>query len=292
MFLAWRKDLSRLGGELPALDWLLNGAAGISRAHLQTLLLDPNGQVDLRCPRLEVERLWRTHLSESVPLQYLVGRCCWRDFDLAVGPAVLIPRPETECMIDLAVEMLDRQARKAHPARGTSISPLWADLGTGSGCLALGLAQAFPKSQGLAVDISPEALMQAQRNLEEAGLTRRVRLIQGHWFTAVQPWWGQLQLVLANPPYIPSKEVELLDPVVRDYEPRLALDGGVDGLCAMRLLIKDAPKALKSGGVLLIEHHHDQSDQMLKLLGSHGLVDGQSHQDLEGHRRFVSARRP
>jgi release factor glutamine methyltransferase len=274
------------------LDWLLDLAAGISRSKLQSLMLHPSGWVELKRPRGELERLWRQHLDESVPLQYLVGRCFWRTFELEVGPAVLIPRPETEAMIDLAVDLV----REASPAKGTAslgtASPLWADLGTGSGCLAIGLAQAFPQSEGLAVDVSAEALDQAQRNLKRAGLDARVRLLQGHWFQAVKPWWGHLSLVLANPPYIPSAEVQRLHPVVRDHEPLLALDGGEDGLTAIRSLAQQAPRALSPGGWLLIEHHHDQSDSVLALLAQNGLRDGRFHTDLEGHRRFASARVP
>jgi release factor glutamine methyltransferase len=195
-------------------------------------------------------------------------------------------------MIDLAVDLV----REASPAKGTAslgtASPLWADLGTGSGCLAIGLAQAFPQSEGLAVDVSAEALDQAQRNLKRAGLDARVRLLQGHWFQAVKPWWGHLSLVLANPPYIPSAEVQRLHPVVRDHEPLLALDGGEDGLTAIRSLAQQAPRALSPGGWLLIEHHHDQSDSVLALLAQNGLRDGRVHTDLEGHRRFASARVP
>jgi release factor glutamine methyltransferase len=101
-----------------------------------------------------------------------------------------------------------------------------------------------------------------------------------------------LHLVLANPPYIPAAEVDRLDPVVRDHEPRLALDGGADGLDCIRGLAVDAAKALAPGGWLLLEHHHDQSQRVMTLLASHRLVDIQAHGDLEGHRRFVCGRRP
>lgn len=274
------------------MDWLLDVAAGLSRSRIQSLLLHPSGWVELRSPRGDLERLWRQHLEESVPLQYLVGRCFWRTFELEVGPAVLIPRPETESMIDLAVELLREESQNSGSASLGAANPLWADLGTGSGCLAMGLAQAFPQSQGLAVDVSAEALHQAQRNLKRTGLEARVRLLQGHWFQAVKPWWGHLRLVLANPPYIPSAEVQRLPPVVRDYEPLLALDGGEDGLTAIRSLAQQAAMALAPGGWLLLEHHHDQSESVLTLLAQHGLRDGRFHTDLEGHRRFASARVP
>jgi release factor glutamine methyltransferase len=101
-----------------------------------------------------------------------------------------------------------------------------------------------------------------------------------------------LKLVVSNPPYIPSHQIDQLDPVVRDHEPRLALDGGHDGLSSIRTIAEAAPSALAPGGRLLLEHHHDQSDQVLSLLNEQGLVDCLFHLDLEGNKRFASARQP
>jgi release factor glutamine methyltransferase len=281
--ISWRQDLLRLGGERQALDWLLDMAGGLSPSGLQTLRLHPHRPIDLPIPREDLEHFWREHLAASAPLQYLVGRCCWRTFEMAVGPAVLIPRPETELLIDLATRFV------ATPA---AAELLWADLGTGSGCLALALAEAWPTSQGLAVDLSEEALCQARINLHHVGVGHRVKLVQGSWFGALQPWWGRLQLVVSNPPYIPSHQIEQLEPGVRDHEPRLALDGGHDGLCSIRTIAEAAPSALAPGGWLLLEHHHDQSEQVLCLLDEQGLVDCEFHLDLEGNKRFASARQP
>lgn len=290
-FWIWRQTLIGPGRDAGALDWLLEVAAGLSRARLQTLRLHPGSWVHLRRSRRDLEHLWQMHLADSVPLQYLVGRCYWRNAEVEVGPAVLIPRPETEAMVDLGVALIQRVPTGAAHAPGEPVGPLWADLGTGSGCLAMGLGEELPMSRGLAVDVSSEALVQARRNLQQAGLSDRVQCIQGDWFGAVRPWWGRLHLVVANPPYIPTMEVDQLEPVVRDHEPRIALDGGEDGLAAIRRIAHAAPNALAPGGWLLMEHHHDQSDQVLNLLAGQGLVDGQSHRDLEGHRRFASARR-
>jgi release factor glutamine methyltransferase len=279
--LSWRQNLLGLGGEREALDWLLDMAGGLSPSRLQRLRLDPDAAINLPIPLGDLEGLWREHLVASAPLQYLVGRCCWRTFEMAVGPGVLIPRPETELLIDLATELV-----------GEATELLWADLGTGSGCLAVALADAWPGSRGLAVDLSAEALNQARINLEGAGVQQRVELVQGSWLEALQPWWGRLQLVVANPPYIPTPTFHQLDPIVRDHEPRLALDGGPDGLSCLRAIAAAAPLALAPGGWLLVEHHHDQSDPVLSLLEHHGLVDGGCHMDLEGHKRFACARQP
>ena len=283
--LAWRRVQLRRGGSSADFDWLLEFAGGLGWSQLQRLRLDPGQPVALRCSQAAIAALWSQHLKAATPLQYLVGIAPWRDFELAVGPGVLIPRQETELLIELvqALGLADRAG---------SAPLLWADLGTGSGCLALALAQLLPTSLGLAVDASATALVQAGANLERQGLAGRVALRQGSWWQPLQPEWGQLDLVLSNPPYIPTPVWQELAPVVRDHEPPLALDGGPDGLDALRAIAAGAPQALAPGGWLLLEHHHDQSEAVQALLAEQGLGAIQPHPDLEGHGRFVSARRP
>jgi release factor glutamine methyltransferase len=240
--------------------------------------------VRLAQPLARLEELWRRHRRTAEPLQYLVGRCPWRDLELQVGPGVLIPRQETELLVDLALAL-------APPTpRGAGLR--WADLGTGSGALAVALARALPAGRGLAVDASDEALTFAALNRAAAGVEERFTLMRSDWWEALKPWWGELELVVANPPYIPSITVEGLEPVVRDHEPRSALDGGSDGLAALRTITAGASQALAPGGVLLLEHHHDQSQSVGLLLELAGLVEVQAHRDLEGVRRFASGRRP
>ena len=280
--LAWRRAMLALGGRPADFDWLLDLAGGIPWAELQLLRLSPQQPLHLHSDRVGLEALWRRHLQHAEPLQYLVGLCPWRDFDLAVAPGVLIPRQETELLVDLACAAL----------AGSCPAPLWADLGTGSGCLAVALAQALPNGFALASDLSGEALQQAAKNLHRHGLGGRVQLRQGDWWQALEPWWGQLDLVVANPPYIPSALLADLDPVVRDHEPCLALDGGTDGLAAIRSIVAGAGRALAPGGVLLLEHHHDQSAAVLSLLDQAGLEQPSAHADLEGVLRFAAARRP
>ena len=283
--LAWRRVQLRRGGSPADFDWLLEFAGGLGWSQLQRLRLDPGQPVALRCSQAAIAALWSQHLKAATPLQYLVGIAPWRDFELAVGPGVLIPRQETELLIELvqALGLADRAG---------SAPLLWADLGTGSGCLALALAQLLPTSLGLAVDASATALAQAGANLERQGAAGRVALRQGSWWQPLQPEWGRLDLVLSNPPYIPTPVWQDLAPVVRDHEPPLALDGGPDGLDALRAIAAGAPQALAPGGWLLLEHHHDQSEAVQALLAEQGLEAIQPHPDLEGHGRFVSARRP
>ncbi|MFM7086413.1 MAG: peptide chain release factor N(5)-glutamine methyltransferase [Cyanobium sp.] len=295
--LAWRRSMLAVPGSGPAsaaaLDWLLDLAGGLSMASLQMLWLHPERQAQLACPLASLEQLWRRHRGSDEPLQYLVGRCPWRDLELDVGPGVLIPRQETELLIDLALSLAP------HPPPGQP--RLWADLGTGSGALAIALARAWPGSEGLAVETSSAALQLASLNLARerqshsgaahgGAAPARVQLLQGDWWQAIRPWWGRLQLVVSNPPYIPSATLAGLDPVVRDHEPSLALDGGSDGLSALRTIIAGASEALAPGGVLLLEHHHDQSAAVQALLAQAGARAQEAHRDLEGVLRFASAR--
>jgi release factor glutamine methyltransferase len=309
--LAWRRRLlsESAGGssQAAALDWLLELAGGLSWRQLQELRLDPQRPVALDRPLAELESLWQRHCHQHEPLQYLVGLCPWRDLQLAVAPGVLIPRPETELLVDLALALTPAVA-PGQPLR-------WVDLGTGSGCLALALLHALPHSEGLAVDSSHAALLQASTNLgarlpdtaappadtipghappAEPGSPQRrgqLQIRQGDWWEPIRDHWGQLQLAVSNPPYIPTAELARLDAVVRDHEPWQALDGGRDGLMAIRRIIGGAPGALAPGGVLLLEHHHDQSEAVIDLLIAAGLEDPCAHHDLEGVNRFASARR-
>ena len=279
--LQWRRQLLQGGGSASALDWLLDLQGGVGWQQLQQLRLRPEAALQLHTPLAQLEQLWQQHRRSGEPLQYLVGRCPWRDLELQVAPGVLIPRQETELLMDLAL------ARLGSPGPG-----VWADLGTGSGCLAIALGRAWPASQGLAVDCSAAALAQAATNLKAHGLEARVCLRQGNWWEPLQDHWGRLELVVANPPYIPTAVWQELDPGVREHEPALALDGGADGLNAIRAIATGALAALAPGGWLLLEHHHDQASAAQTLLSQGGLSQVQGHRDLEGVERFASGQAP
>ena len=281
--LEWRRDQLRAGGRASQLDWLLDLVGGVSWQTLQQLRLQPERSVALNEPLSGLTELWQRHLRSDEPMQYLVGRCPWRDLELEVQPGVLIPRQETELLQELAASLLE--------STGQDTPQRWADLGTGSGCLAMALARAWPQSQGWAVDLSRPALSQAERNLKRYGLLERVGLLEGSWWEPLRPWFGSLQLVVSNPPYIPTAVWRELEPQVRDHEPALALDGGPDGLEPMRAIARDAAMALAPGGLLLVEHHHDQSAAVLEVFQKAGLEQCKAHPDLEGIQRFASARR-
>ena len=280
----WRREqLLGQQDQAAALDWLLELEAGLRWRELQASYLHPEAPVQLDCSLQRLEQIWQQHCQQQVPLQHLVGRCPWRDFELEVSPAVLIPRQETELLVELAMGCFEASDA---PQR-------WADLGTGSGCLAVALARHWPSSCGWAVDCSGEALAVARRNAAALGLLQSaaVQWCEGLWWQPLQPLAGQLDLVVSNPPYIPSAVVDGLEPVVRDHEPRLALDGGSDGLDALRLIIEAAPQMLAPGGWLVLEHHHDQAAAVDQLLGAAGLQERRQERDLEGQMRFAVARR-
>jgi release factor glutamine methyltransferase len=282
--LSWRRQMLALGGCTSGFDWLLEMAGGLGWTDLQALRLHPERPVTLRQSRNLLERIWRRHLTFAEPLQYLVGVCPWRDLELMVGPGVLIPRQETELLVELVLQLIPEQDR--------SEPLLWADLGTGSACLAIALARALPRSAGVAADLSGEALAIAASNIDKAALGSRIDLVLSDWWDGLMHWWGRFSLVVANPPYIPSAVVDGLHPLVRLHEPRMALDGGFDGLDAIRRVVVGATGALAPGGVVLLEHHHDQSDAVCRLMAAAGLSSVRAHADLEGVLRFASARAP
>ena len=278
--LSWRRRQLQRGGRRVDFDWLLDLAGGLSWSSLQRLLVEPQRTVQLKLSLKDLEQIWGHHLDQAIPLQHLVGRCPWRDLELAVSAAALIPRQETEVLVDLALETI----------AGMSIER-WADLGTGSGAIAVALSRAMPATPGHAVDLSPNALALARTNLEALAPEGEWHLHQGRWWEPLEPWWGHIDLVVCNPPYIPSDLILNLDPVVRDHEPHLALAGGIDGLQAIREVVAGACRALAPGGWILIEHHHDQSAPVLNLLNQAGLSSIRAVRDLEGVNRFALARR-
>jgi release factor glutamine methyltransferase len=233
-------------------------------------------------PLAEVEELWRRRLTERIPLQYLLGRVERAGLSLRVTPAVLIPRPETELLVEQASLWL--QSNLLPPG-----SP-FADLGTGSGAIAIALAQGHPQLQLLAVDVSPEALAVAAANVADYHLQERVKLLQGSWFAPLDPWRGRLRGLVSNPPYIPTGELAYLMPEVRLHEPRQALDGGEDGLVHLRLLIQKAPDYLAPNSFWAVEVMQGQAPWVAEQLQARGGYQQiQVHRDLAGIERVVSA---
>ena len=279
--LTWRSKLLSLGGKEVDLNWLLDFGGGIKWSRLKQISINPEQKIVIERSLEDLENLWIIHLGETKPLQYLIGRCQWRDFELEINPSAMIPRNESELLIDFAI------------AKFNSTSPTnWVDLGSGSGALSIALAKAYPCSQGHAVDKCENALALTRRNLISIFPDANVIFHLGEWWEPLRPWWGTLDLVLANPPYIPEEVIKQLDPIVRDNEPNLALSGGIDGLDAFREIIKGAQQAMSKNAWLILEHHFDQSDQVLSLMTQYGFEGVKYENDLQGIRRFAIGRTP
>jgi release factor glutamine methyltransferase len=261
-------------------DWLLQEVAGLDRLALRLESFKDWPSIQLDLPLEDLEHLWQRRLYDRLPVQYIAGVTPWRNFKIAVSSAVLIPRPETECLIDLAVAAAETNSlRQGH----------WADLGTGSGVLALGLADVFANAIIHAVDCSPQALAIAQKNARSAGFGQRIRFYEGEWWLPLESLKGQFSGMVSNPPYIPSSTVLTLQPEVVNHEPHLALDGGADGLDCIRHLIDISPEYLKPGGVWLIEMMAGQADKVRELLQQASYHNIQIHADFAGIERFAVA---
>jgi release factor glutamine methyltransferase len=213
------------------------------------------------------------------PLQHITGRAFFRYLELQVGPGVFVPRPETESVAGWAIEAV----------RAMDVAePLIVDLCTGSGAIALALAQEVPRSRVHAVELDDGAYGWAVKNVEGS----RVTLHHDDALTALPELEGQVDLVVANPPYIPLTEWEYVAPEARDHDPELALFSGEDGLNTIRGLERSAHRLLRPGGVVVIEHADTQGGQVPWIFTEdRGWADAADHPDLNNRPRFATARR-
>ena len=273
---------------LRELDWLLQEISDLDRLALQLQSFKERAQIPLRFSLNELSQLWQQRIQKRIPIQQLVGVTPWRQFSLQVTPNVLIPRPETELIVDLAASTIQRSmGSEALLNTGN-----WADLGTGSGAIALALAHLWPTAMIHAVDYSATALEVAKANANALGLTPQIQFYQGDWLTPLAALKGQLHGIVSNPPYIPSAMVPQLQPEVAWHEPHLALDGGTDGLSAIREIVGSAGEYLRSGGVLIFEMMMGQSEEVICLLNQQGTYEQITiHPDLAGIDRFAQAYR-
>ena len=237
-----RIDEPRLSAEL-----LLAHALGCSRMALYT------GYEQTPPPeQVEIFRVLVKRRKEHEPVAYLTGKAWFYSMELHVSSDVLIPRPDTETLVEQAITAL---------RNGSSPQPRVLDLCTGSGCAALAIAKNCTTAQMVATDISPAAIAVAQINARHAGLSDRVVFRQGNLFEALPADDAPFELITANPPYISTDQIDALAPEISRHEPRLALDGGVDGMQIIARIIDAAPRHLVQGGLLLIETAYDQTQQ-------------------------------
>lgn len=246
-------------------EWLLCEATGLDRVGLYLNFEKPLNDEELAAYRGLVARR-----GKREPLQHILGSQEFDGLSFMVSPAVLIPRHDTETLLEQAL-------KQAPHARNIL------DIGTGSGCIAIALAKRLPEAAVTAVDLSPGALAVAQRNAEQHGVA--IELLQGSFFEPVAG--RRFELIVSNPPYITSDDLNRLQPEVRDHEPRLALDGGPDGLAAYRVIISQAAAHLEPNGWLLFEVGAGQSEDVAVLLAQAGFGDIITASDPGGIERVV-----
>lgn len=224
---------------------------------------------------------WKALVSRRIhgePIAYILGKKGFHNIELQVGPGVLIPRSETELLVDIALAEI---AKLNNPTQVL-------DLGTGSGAIALAIANAVPLASIVATDQSAEALVIAKQNAEFLTLTKQVQFLQGSWYEAI----GQqhFDVIVSNPPYIANQDPHLTQGDLR-FEPPSALTDYASGLSCLEIIISGADQHLRPSGLIAVEHGFDQSEAVVKLMKLAGLIDVQAHLDLAGHCRAASGRK-
>lgn len=269
-----RRRLEAAGVDTPVLDarLLLEAGAGVSRVEIVT---DPRRELSADAVAA-VEVLARRREARE-PIGHILGSKGFWTLDLAVNRDVLSPRPETELLVEVVMELTPKDW-------GGSVL----DLGVGSGAILLAVLTERPQANGVGVDASVAALKVARANAERLGLASRLSLVESDWAEGLA---GPFDLILSNPPYIASADIDGLQPEVALYEPRLALDGGADGLDAYRKVIAALPRLLSASGAFVFEVGQGQAEAVQALATAAGMVTTTPRVDLGGIPRVVSGRR-
>ena len=276
----WKKKQLSKGGDQQSFEILLDCLGDISTRDLNLKILNPTGNLHLKKNLEFLASVWEDHLISSCPIQYLCGITYWRDLKLKVTNKVLIPRPETELIVDIVFDLFRRKSEKL----------FFAELGTGSGAISIALALAYPLSEGVATDIDQDALEIATKNFINSSKQTNLKFYWGNWWSPLKNLKGKLDLAISNPPYIPKDTYEKLPKEVKNYEPKLALLGGEDGLKHIRKIIQKAPLFLKEKGWLILENHFDQGEKVKQLLLKNKFTSIEIVKDLSGIGRFTIGR--
>ena len=279
-FLFWKKKQLSKGGDQQSFEVLIDCVGDISTRDLNLKILNPNGDLHLKKNLEFLESVWEDHLLKSCPIQYLCGITYWRDLKLKVTNKVLIPRPETELIVDIVFNIFKKKSEKL----------FFAELGTGSGAISIALALAYPFSDGLATDVDQDALDIATKNYINLSNQSNLKFYCGNWWSPLESCKGKLDLAISNPPYIPRDTYEKLPKEVKNFEPKVALLGGEDGLKHIREIIQTAPLFLKEKGWLILENHFDQSEKVKQLLIKSKFTSIKIVEDLSGIGRFTIGR--
>ena len=279
-FLFWKKKQLSKGGTKQSFAFLLDTLGGISTSELNLMSINPEGNLYLNKNLDFLGSIWEEHLSSSTPIQYLCGITFWRNLKLKVTNKVLIPRPETELIIDIVYKLFGKKSQKL----------LFAELGTGSGAISIALAQSHPLWEGIATDIDQDALEIATKNYLDSSELSNLRFFCGHWWTPFEDFKFKLDFAISNPPYIPKDTYEKLPEEVKNFEPKIALLGGKDGLVHIREIIQKAPLFLREQGWLILENHFDQGEKVKQLLIESRFTSVETVKDLAGVGRFTIGR--
>jgi len=270
--------------------WLIEEVSGYDGAELVAEEGEPATERGLEALAGLLERR-----LAGEPIQYVLGHWAFRDLDLLVDPRVLIPRPETELVVEFALEEAVRLgARRAKATLVTGEATFRAlDLGTGSGAIALALASELPQAHVWAVECSEPAAAVARANVAGNGTVGvRVTLLEGSWFEPLEDSQrGSFELIVSNPPYLADAEIETLDRSVRAHEPHGALAAGETGLEAIQLIVAEAPNWLTPEGALVVELAPQQADTAVQLATAAGFASAEVRWDLAGRARVLIARR-
>ena len=279
-FLLWKEKQILKGGDKNSLSLLIDSLGGLSSKKLNTLIIKSAKNVKLKINLELLESFWDRHLLTSIPIQHLSGISFWRDLKLEVSNNVLIPRTETEVIIEIVLEKFKNKYQKI----------TFADLGTGSGAISIALALANPLWDGMATDIDKNAIKIASRNFAKYPNKSNLKFYYGNWWDPLKNFRGKIDLAIANPPYIPQDTYKKLPIEVKKFEPKIALLGGKDGLDHIKEIVQQAPLFLKEKGFLLLENHFDQGSKVKKLFFENGFTSVKVLKDLSGIGRFTIGR--
>jgi len=278
-FLFWKKKQLSKGGDQQSFAVLLDCIGGLPTSDLNLISIKPEGKLYLKQNLEFLESIWNEHLLKCCPIQYLCGITFWRDLKLKVSNKVLIPRSETELIVDIVFNLF-RKSEKL----------FFAELGTGSGAISIALALAYPFSEGVATDIDQDALEVAIKNYMNSSKQSNLKFYCGNWWSPLESFKGKLDLAISNPPYIPKNTYEKLPKEVKNFEPKIALLGGEDGLKHIKEIIQKAPLFLKERGWLILENHFDQGEKVRQLLIKNKFTSIEIVKDLSGIGRFTIGR--
>ena len=279
-FLIWEKKQLSKGGDQQSFAVLLDCIGGLPTSDLNLISIKPEGKLYLKQNLEFLESIWNEHLLKCCPIQYLCGITFWRDLKLKVSNKVLIPRSETELIVDIVCNLFRKKSEKL----------FFAELGTGSGAISIALALAYPFSEGVATDIDQDALEVAIKNYMNSSKQSNLKFYCGNWWSPLESFKGKLDLAISNPPYIPKNTYEKLPKEVKNFEPKLALLGGEDGLKHIKEIIQKAPLFLKERGWLILENHFDQGEKVRQLLIKNKFTSIEIVKDLSGIGRFTIGR--